>query len=104
MISTFFRIPKSASTSAAEADAAALAAAGLRFSWKKIQTGKRQAQVEGQGESMQLEWVADSDFRFFPTQRDGLLATERPIDVPDLHRRIRNMIEDAEDHQLDSKR
>ena len=157
---------------AAEADGAALVEAGLRLSWRKIQTGRRQALVEGLGEAMQLEWVADSDFRFFPTQPDELfgyvlhpvdlatnkasaaadrreprdivdlvtihesilplgavicaavgrfpglspeemlaeitrhsrftaeefrvLATERPIDIPDLHRRIRNMIENAE--------
>jgi nucleotidyltransferase AbiEii toxin of type IV toxin-antitoxin system len=157
---------------AAEADAATLAEAGLKLTWKKVQTGRRQAQVEGLGEIMQLEWVADSDFRFFPAQQDELfgyvlhpadlatnkasaaadrreprdivdlvtihesilplgavicaavgrfpglspeemlaeitrhsrftaeefraLATERPIDVHDLHRRIRSMIEDAE--------
>jgi hypothetical protein len=157
---------------AAEADAAALAEAGLKLSWRKVQTGKRQAQIEGLGETMQLEWVADSDFRFFPAQPDELfgyvlhpvdlatnkasaaadrreprdildlvtihesilplgavicaavgrfpglspeemlaeitrhsrftaeefrvLATERPLDVSDVHRRTRNMIEDAE--------
>jgi hypothetical protein len=128
--------------------------------------------VEGLGETIELEWVADSAFRFFPTQRDDLfghvlhpvdlatnkaaaaadrreprdivdllaihenilplgavisaavgrfpgqspeemlnditrhsrftaeefraLATEQPIDVPGLHRRIRGMLEDAE--------
>jgi hypothetical protein len=157
---------------AAEADAAALVEAGLKLSWGKVQTGKRQAQIEGLGETMQLEWVADSDYRFFPAQQDELfgyvlhpvdlatnkasaaadrreprdildlvtihesilplgavicaavgrfpglspeemlaeitrhsrftaeefrvLATERPLDVSDVHRRIRNMIEDAE--------
>ena len=157
---------------AAEADAQALAGAGLKLSWGKIQSGKRQAEVEGLGESMQLEWVADSAFRFFPTQWDDLfgyvlhpvdlatnkaaaaadrreprdivdlvtihenilplgavisaavgrfpgqspeemladitrhsrftaeefrvLATERPIDVPGIHRRIRSMLDDAE--------
>jgi hypothetical protein len=156
---------------AAQADAKALSAAGLEFSWKKIVTGKREAEVKGLGEKMRLEWVHDSAFRFFPTQRDDVfgyvlhpvdlatnktsaaadrreprdvvdlvtihetilplgaaicaavgrfpgqspeemladimrhsrftaeefrvLATERPIDVPDLHRRIRGMIEDA---------
>ncbi len=158
--------------SAAQADAKALADAGLGFSWKKIVSGKREAEVEGLAEKMGLEWVHDSAFRFFPTQRDEIfgytlhpvdlatnktaaaadrreprdvvdlvtvhenilplgaaicaavgrfpgqspeemladitrhsrfsaeefrvLATERPIDVPDLHRRIRSMIEDAE--------
>lgn len=157
---------------AAEADGAALVAAGLNLSWGKVQTGKRQARIEGLGETMQLEWVADSDFRFFPAQQDELfgyvlhpvdlatnkasaaadrreprdivdlvtihqtilplgavicaavgrfpgmspeemlaeitrhsrftaeefrvLATERPLDVSDVHRRIRTMIEDAE--------
>src|SRR5580658_2571756 len=157
---------------AAEADGAALVGAGLKLSWGNVHTGKRQAQIEGLGETMQLEWVADSDFRFFPAQQDELfgyvlhpvdlatnkasaaadrreprdivdlitidenilslgavicaavgrfpgqspeemladitrhsrfdaeefhmLATERPLDVPGLHRRIRSMIEDAE--------
>jgi hypothetical protein len=157
---------------AAQADAKALIDAGLKFTWKKIVTGKRDAEVEGLGDRMRLEWVHDSAFRFFPTQRDEVfgyvlhpvdlatnktsaaadrreprdivdlvtihetilplgaavcaavgrfpgqspeemladitrhsrftaeefrvLATERPIDVPDLHRRIRGMLEDAE--------
>jgi hypothetical protein len=157
---------------AAVTDGAALVAAGLNLSWGKVQTGKRQAQIEGLGETMQLEWVADSDFRFFPAQQDELfgyvlhpvdlatnkasaaadrresrdivdlvtihqsilplgavicaavgrfpglspeemlaeitrhsrftaeefrvLATERPLDVSDVHRRIRSMIENAE--------
>ena len=158
---------------AAAADAAALAEAGLKITWVKEYTGKRQALIEGLGSTMQLDWVADSDFRFFPAQPDELfgyvlhpvdlatnkaaaaadrrvprdvvdlvtihenilplgavicaavgrfpglspeellseitrhsrftaeefrvLAVERPIDVPELHRRIRRMIEDAED-------
>jgi hypothetical protein len=157
---------------AAEADAKALTGAGLTLTWERIQSGKRQADVAGLGETMQLEWVADSAFRFFPAQRDELfgyvlhpvdlatnkaaaaadrreprdvvdlvtihetilplgavisaavgrfpgqspegmladitrhsrftaeefrvLATERPIDVPDLRRRIRSMLDDAE--------
>ncbi|MGH9584839.1 MAG: nucleotidyl transferase AbiEii/AbiGii toxin family protein [Bryobacteraceae bacterium] len=157
---------------AAEADARALTEAGLKFSWKKIRGGKREAKLEGLGDRMRLEWLQDSAFRFFPTQQDELfgyvlhpvdlatnktsaaadrreprdvvdlvtihesilplgavicaavgrfpgqspeemladitrhsrftaeefrvLATEQPIDVPDLHRRIRNMIEDAQ--------
>ncbi|MBF0520561.1 MAG: nucleotidyl transferase AbiEii/AbiGii toxin family protein [Nitrospirae bacterium] len=158
---------------AAETDVAALSKAGLTLSTLKIRTGKREVLVEGLNEKMMLEWVADSDFRFFPTQTDELfgyvlhpvdlatnkasaaadrrvprdvvdlvtihetilplgavisasvgkfpgmtpeemlseitshsrftaeefrvLATERPIDVPDLHKRIRRMLEDAEE-------
>jgi hypothetical protein len=59
---------------AAEADSAALVADGLKLSWGKAQTGKRQAQIEGLGETTQLEWVADSDFRFFPAQRDEMFG------------------------------
>lgn len=146
--------------------------AGLNVTWLREHTGKRQALIEGLGATMQLDWVADSDFRFFPAQPDELfgyvlhpvdlatnkaaaaadrrvprdivdlvtihenilplgavvcaavgrfpgqspeellseitrhsrftaeefrvLAVERPIDVPELHRRIRRMIEDAE--------
>jgi len=157
---------------AAVADSKALAEAGLKLAWKKIQAGKREAELEGLGDTMRLEWVQDSAFRFFPAQRDELfgyvlhpvdlatnkasaaadrreprdivdlvtihetilplgpvvsaavgrfpgqspeemladitrhsrftaeefrvLATDRPIDVSDLHRRIRRMIEDAE--------
>lgn len=157
---------------AAAADEKTLTAAGLKFSWKKIVTGKRDAVLEGLGDKMRLEWVHDAPFRFFPPQRDDLfgyvlhpadlatnktsaaadrreprdvvdlvtihetilplgasicatvgrfpgqspeemladiirhsrftaeefrvLATEQPIDVADLHRRIRNMLEDAQ--------
>jgi hypothetical protein len=157
---------------AALADEKALSDAGLKLTWKKIVGGKRDAEVEGLGDRMRLEWVHDSAFRFFPAQPDELfgyvlhpvdlatnkasaaadrreprdivdlvtihegilplgavvcaavgrfpgqspeemlseitrhsrftaeefrvLATERPIDVPELHRRIRTMIEDAQ--------
>jgi len=67
---------------AAEADAKALSAAGLKLSWGKIQSSKRQAEVEGLGETMQLEWVADSAFRFFPAQRDELFGyVLHPVDL-----------------------
>ncbi len=158
---------------AAEADAAALTAAGYAVAWQRIRPGRREATIERQGEAMQLEWATDAVFRFFPTQADELfgyvlhpvdlaankasaaadrreprdivdlvtihetvlplgavigaavgkfpgvtpeemlaeitrhsrftaeefaaLATEAPIDMPGLHRRIRAMIEDAED-------
>ena len=59
---------------AAEADAKALIGAGLKLTWGKIQSGKQQAEVQGLGETMQLEWVADSAFRFFPAQRDELFG------------------------------
>ena len=48
----------------------------------RIQSGKRQAEVNGPGETMQLEWVADSAFRFFPAQRDELFGyVLYPVDL-----------------------
>jgi hypothetical protein len=158
--------------SAAEADIAALTAAGYHVTRRRERIGKREAVVARHGEAMPLEWVTDSAFRFFPTRPDELLgyvlhpadlatnkasaaadrrvprdivdlvtihetilplgavvcatvgkypgvtpeemlaemtrhsrftkeefqalATEEPIDVPSLHKRIRAMIEDAE--------
>ena len=159
--------------SAVKADEAALIAAGYKLTWPPTQrTEKHEAMIEKAGEQMQLEWVTDSAFRFFPTLPDELfgyvlhpvdlatnkasaaadrrvprdivdlvtihesilplgavvaaavgkfpgttpeemlaeitrhsrftaeefqaLATEQPVDVRGLHRRIRSMIEDAE--------
>jgi len=157
---------------AAEADAKALIDAGLKFSWKRLRSAIREAELEGLSDKMRLEWVQDSAFRFFPTQRDDMfgyvlhpvdlainkasaaadrreprdvvdlvtvhenilplgavvsaavgrfpgqspeemladitrhsrftaeefhvLSTARPLDIPELHRRVRAMIEDAE--------
>ncbi len=67
---------------AAEADAQALTEAGFKLSWKTIKTGKREAEVERLGDRMPLEWVADSDFRFFPAQRDELFGyVLHPVDL-----------------------
>ncbi len=143
---------------AVQADEAALSKAGYAVTWSPTQrTEKREATIEKHRERMQLEWMTDSAFRFFPTQPDDLfgyvlhpvdlatnkasaaadrrvprdvmdlvtihenvlplgaivaaavgkfpgttpeefqaLATEQPVDMPVLHRRIRSMIEDAE--------
>jgi hypothetical protein len=67
---------------AAEADAQALAQAGFNLSWKKIKSGKRDAEVEGLGDRMPLEWVTDSAFRFFPAQPDELFGyVLHPVDL-----------------------
>ena len=159
--------------SAGKADETALVAAGYAMTSPPNQrTGRHEASVEKGGDRMQLEWLTDSAFRFFPTQPDDMfgyvlhpadlatnkasaaadrrvprdivdlvtihesilplgavvaaacgkfigttpeemlaeitrhsrftaeefqvLATEQPIDVHGLHRRIRGMIENAE--------
>ena len=68
---------------AVKADEAALAAAGYAITWPPAQrTGKREATVEKAGERMQLEWVTDSAFRFFPTQPDELFGyVLHPVDL-----------------------
>ena len=67
---------------AAQGDAKALTDAGLTLTWKKIVTGKRDAEVEGLGDRMRLEWVHDSAFRFFPAQRDELFGyVLHPVDL-----------------------
>ena len=60
--------------SAAEADIAALTAAGYDVTRERERTGKREATVARRGEAMPLEWVTDFAFRFFPTQPDQLFG------------------------------
>ena len=112
-----FRDSEARLESAAEADVAALRTAGYQVTSERERIGKREAIVARDGEAMPLEWVTDSAYRLFPTLPDELmgyvlhpvtrhsrftkeefqaLATEEPLDVPGLHKRIRAMLEDAE--------
>jgi hypothetical protein len=59
---------------AAAADASLLEKAGFAVSWLRREPGIHGAVVQRQGESMKLEWVRDSDFRFFPTVRDDVFG------------------------------
>jgi hypothetical protein len=77
-----FQDSESRLTAASEADAKALSAAGFTLSSWKIQSGKREVEVEGLGDRMRLEWVHDSAFRFFPTLRDELFGyVLHPVDL-----------------------
>jgi hypothetical protein len=59
----------------AENDGSVIAAAGFELTWLHTRgSGKRAALARGQGEATQLEWVADSDFRFFPARPDALFG------------------------------
>lgn len=58
----------------AEEDGAILHNAGFSVTWLPSRGVKRTAVVEGLGETTQLEWVADADFRFFPVQPDPLFG------------------------------
>jgi hypothetical protein len=54
----------------AEADAAALADAGFSIEWVRRTPGVQTVVARRGKDSARLEWVADSDFRFFPTVPD----------------------------------
>jgi len=57
-------------SSAAAGDAGTLEAAGYYVRWLRQQSSIHTAVVTKDGSGTRLEWVADSDFRFFPTMRD----------------------------------
>ena len=69
--------------SAVKADEAVLTGAGYTITWPSTRrTGKHEAVIEKDGEQMQLEWVTESAFRFFPTQPDELFGyVLHPVDL-----------------------
>ena len=67
---------------AALSDAEALAAAGYRVSWLRQLPLIYTAEVTRGDASTRLEWVVDSDFRFFPTMRDEVFGyLLHPVDL-----------------------
>ena len=59
---------------AAAADTALLAKNGFTFDWLRREPGIYAAIMHRGDEAMKLEWVRDSDFRFFPTIEDELFG------------------------------
>ncbi len=59
---------------AAAADTALLAENGFDIQWARREPGLHAAIVRRRDESTKLEWVRDSDFRFFPTLKDDLFG------------------------------
>lgn len=59
---------------AAAEDAAILTAAGFVFEWLRQEPGIHAAAVQRQHENTKLEWVRDSDFRFYPAMPDELFG------------------------------
>jgi len=55
---------------AAEQDVATLEAVGMRVLWQRREPALFQALISHDGETTKLEWVVDSDFRFFPVLKD----------------------------------
>ncbi len=67
---------------AGASDALVLEAAGVKVDWRRREPTFYQAIVSRDGESTRLEWVLDSDFRFFPTQRDEVFGyVLHPVDL-----------------------
>jgi hypothetical protein len=55
---------------AAHKDAEALTAAGFTVTWQRQLPSIISADISRRGEGTKLEWVADSDYRYFPPVRD----------------------------------
>jgi hypothetical protein len=68
--------------SAALADAKALALAGYSVTWLRQLPAIYSAEIGDPEERTRLEWVVDSDFRFFPTRPDDLFGyVLHPVDL-----------------------
>lgn len=67
---------------AAEKDTAILAACGYELEWLRQDPMIYSVMAKRSGETTKLDWVADSDFRFFPTTRDEMFGyILHPIDL-----------------------
>ncbi|MGC8494960.1 MAG: hypothetical protein ACP5SH_24840 [Syntrophobacteraceae bacterium] len=67
---------------AAEEDSAALQAEGLDVVWQRREPAIYIAEIRSGRERTHLEWVVDSDFRFFPTVKDELFGYMiHPVDL-----------------------
>lgn len=67
---------------AAQADAAFLQEHGYALEWKRREPGIYALIASRSGETTKLEWVLDSDFRFFPTIRDETFGyVLHPVDL-----------------------
>jgi hypothetical protein len=67
---------------AAAEDAAILAAAGFTVEWLRREPGIHAATIRRGDDATRLEWVRDSDFRFYPAVRDELFGYMlHPVDI-----------------------
>ena len=63
-------------------DAAVLEAHGYNLRWQRREPAIYTLVVERAGQATKLEWVADSDYRFFPTMPDELFGyVLHPVDL-----------------------
>ena len=67
---------------AAASDAQTLEAAGYNVKWTRRLPAIYTAEVSGQSGATHLEWVVDSDFRFFPAMPDDIFGYMlHPVDL-----------------------
>ena len=67
---------------AVEADAKALSNAGMQIDWTARSDTFHRAVVSDAASSTRLDWAVDSDYRFFPTQRDDRFGyVLHPVDL-----------------------
>lgn len=67
---------------AAEQDSALLQEHGYVLEWQRREPGIYAVLASGGGETTKLEWVVDSDFRFFPTMPDETFGyVLHPVDI-----------------------
>ena len=78
----FFHDREERVAASAEQDSALLLEHGFLLKWIRRDPAIYTASVERAGEATRLEWVADSDFRFFPTVRDETFGyILHPVDL-----------------------
>lgn len=66
-----FHDSEAAAAASAEADAQLLLEAGFSIAWTRRMGGIFSAEVSQGAEATKLEWVVDSDYRFFPATPDA---------------------------------
>lgn len=78
----FFHNSEERVASAAARDAETLEAAGYRLRWIRRLPAIYTAEIAGPNGSTRLEWVVDSEFRFFPVVRDETFGyVLHPVDI-----------------------
>jgi hypothetical protein len=66
----------------AEEDAVVLQEHGYQLEWQRREPAIYTVVIERSGERTKLEWVADSDYRFFPTMQDEMFGyVLHPVDL-----------------------
>jgi hypothetical protein len=69
-------------SAAARSDATTLESKGYGLLWLRQQPAVYTAEIRRNDEATRLDWVADSDFRFFPVMRDDVFGyVLHPVDL-----------------------